>query len=118
MFPDASYIRREDLFREIFDTIRQWPELERNVFSLAHYRAQSPDSISRSLLLDVEEVNSILRRCDRRLHESLKDYHESGCGGGPPAAAVAPAVRGQDLRLTRAIASRANGFRGARRIPA
>jgi hypothetical protein len=69
--------KREDLFREISDTICQWPELERKVFSLAHYRGQSLADIARSLKLNAEKVGVILKQCDRGLHDSLRNFLES-----------------------------------------
>lgn len=66
--------KREDLFREIFNVLRKWPDLDRRVFSQAHYKGQSPETISGSLNLDVNEVSSILRKCDRELLASLKGF--------------------------------------------
>ena len=76
MSAENAIIRREDLIREIFNTLSQWPELERRVFTQAHYDGQSPEAISLSLRLDIEEVSAILKQCDQRLHTSLR---ESGC---------------------------------------
>ncbi len=64
----------ETLLQEIKTAFLQWPELERRVFSEAHYYGKSPEAISRSLELDVEEVSSILKRCERRLHASLRNF--------------------------------------------
>ena len=64
--------RREDLFREITNALREWSDLERKIFTQAHYGRQSPESISRSLKIDTERVNTILRQCDRKLQASLK----------------------------------------------
>ena len=75
-----SKMKREDLFQEISDVIRQWPELERRIFSQAHYQGQSPEAISKSLKLNVEEVDSILRHCDLRLYSSLRDFRKSSSG--------------------------------------
>ena len=70
----AEKMKREDLFQEISDALHQWPELEQTIFSEAHYHGQSPESISRSFQLDVEEVSAILKQCDRRLHASLRNF--------------------------------------------
>jgi DNA-directed RNA polymerase specialized sigma24 family protein len=67
-------IEREDLFEEIFHTVRQWPDLEWKVFARAHYYGQSPGVISRSLHLDTEAVSAILKRCDRHLQTSLRKF--------------------------------------------
>jgi hypothetical protein len=67
--------RREDLFRQISDTLNEWPDLERRVFSLVHYHGQSPEDISRSLKLNGDEVKTILRRCECGLHDSLRNFY-------------------------------------------
>ncbi len=72
--------KRESLVQEIHKAFLQWPELERRIFSQAHYYGQSPESISRSLQLDLEEVNAILKQCERRLHASLSSFRKSSCG--------------------------------------
>jgi DNA-directed RNA polymerase specialized sigma24 family protein len=69
--------KRETLLQEINNALLQWPELERRIFSQAHYHGQSPEAISRSLQLDVEEVSSILRRCESRLYASLRSFRKS-----------------------------------------
>jgi DNA-directed RNA polymerase specialized sigma24 family protein len=68
---------REDLLREIHNAFLQWPELERRIFSQAHYYGQSPEAISRSVQLDVEEVSTILKQCQRRLYASLRSFRKS-----------------------------------------
>ena len=68
--------KREDLFREISNVLQKWPDRERRIFARAHYQGQSPESISHSLELDVNEVSSILRKCDRELLDSLKGFRE------------------------------------------
>ncbi len=73
----SAGIQREILFQEIFNALRQWPELERRVFFRAHYNGQSLKAISDSLQLDVEEVSTILRQCDHRLYNSLKEAEKN-----------------------------------------
>jgi len=68
-----------DLLREISGALRQWSELERNVFIRAHYHGQSLKAISHSLKMDVEEVKAILGQCDRRLYTSLREIRKSSC---------------------------------------
>jgi DNA-directed RNA polymerase specialized sigma24 family protein len=63
--------KRETLLQEIYNAFLQWPELERRIFSQAHYHGQSPEAISRSFQLDVEEVRATLKQCERRLYASL-----------------------------------------------
>jgi len=75
----TSGIRRENLFLEILAVFRQWPDLERRIFSQAHYKGQSLETISHSLGLDAEEVRTILKRCDRQLHTALRNSYESSC---------------------------------------
>jgi DNA-directed RNA polymerase specialized sigma24 family protein len=70
----------EYLFEEILAVLRQWPELDRTIFSQSHYSGQSPEDISRSLHLDVREVGSILKQCECRLHASLRDFRIHGVG--------------------------------------
>lgn len=74
MHAAVSKERREDLFRQISDILNEWPDLERQVFSLAHYHGQSPDDISRSLKLNGDVVMAILRRCECGLHDSLRNF--------------------------------------------
>jgi DNA-directed RNA polymerase specialized sigma24 family protein len=84
--------KREDLFREISNILHQWPDLDRQIFAQAHYHGQSPESISRSLKLDVEKVSAILKQCDRKLHTSLREFHKSGSVRAPfiPTAPIGP----------------------------
>jgi DNA-directed RNA polymerase specialized sigma24 family protein len=70
--------RREILIREIVSALGQWPKREQAVFSRAHYQGESVEAISRSLQLDVEEVEKILKLCERRLHASLRDLSKNG----------------------------------------
>jgi DNA-directed RNA polymerase specialized sigma24 family protein len=72
-------IKRENLIQEIFNALRQWPALERRIFAQAHYHGQSLEAISRFHRLDVEEVAVILKRCDCRLHTSLREFRKSSC---------------------------------------
>jgi DNA-directed RNA polymerase specialized sigma24 family protein len=65
--------RRGILIQEIISALDQWPERDRSVFSQAHYQGQSVEDISRSLQLDAEEVQQILKLCERRLHASLRN---------------------------------------------
>jgi DNA-directed RNA polymerase specialized sigma24 family protein len=67
---------RDDLFQEIFNALRQWSELDRKVFCQAHYQGQSAEVIARSLQLDVDEVNAILKRCDRLLYACLRSFRK------------------------------------------
>jgi DNA-directed RNA polymerase specialized sigma24 family protein len=70
-------MERDDLLREISSILLEWPELERRVFSQAHYHGQSPEAISRSLRLDEKRVRMILQQCDGRLHSALRDFRQS-----------------------------------------
>ena len=87
--------KREDLFREISNVLHQWPALERKVFAQAHYCGQTPESISRSLKLDIERVCTILKQCDRELHLSLREFRKGDIGKVPiiPTAPSRPACR-------------------------
>lgn len=68
---------RETLLKEISNAFLQWSELERDVFFQAHYRGISIEAISLSARIDAEEVAAILRRCERRLHSSLRGFRRS-----------------------------------------
>jgi hypothetical protein len=103
-----SNIDREDLFQEICNTLLKWPELERRVFSQAHYHGQSPEAISRSLQLCMEEVNTILSDCDRRLNASIRNFRKNSCEKPlliPAGTAHSIALR-PDLKLNRVQAAR------------
>jgi len=69
--------RRENLIKEIINALDQWPERERSIFSQAHYQGHSVEVVSRSLQLDVEEVQQILKLCERKLHDSLRNLSRS-----------------------------------------
>jgi DNA-directed RNA polymerase specialized sigma24 family protein len=75
----SQKIKREDLFQGILDTLREWPNLDRQIFAKAHYHGQSIETISRSLNLDVEEVRLILEHCNRELYAALRIFRESCC---------------------------------------
>jgi DNA-directed RNA polymerase specialized sigma24 family protein len=78
MLAAIAGIKRESLLQEIFAILLQWPELDRRIFSQAHYYGQSPEAISRSLQLDVKEVSAVLKYCDRRLYASLSSLRKTG----------------------------------------
>lgn len=79
MSAPTAKISRDDLLREIFGTLRQWSELERNIFARAHYHGQSPESISRLFKMDVKDVRVILKQCDHRLYISLREFRKGSC---------------------------------------
>ena len=118
----AAVLKRErdDLFQEIFNTYRHWSELERSIFSLAHYRGQSSESISRTLRVDVEEVSETLKACNARLHESLKDFLKSGYETSTPAAEEPGRTDScrRDVTASDTLASRPFDLSAPRRIPA
>jgi hypothetical protein len=111
-------IKRKELFQEIFNAIRQWPELERKIFAQAHYHGQSVETISHSFKLDVEKVSTILKQCDRRLYISLRDFRESSCENLSliPTETDCLAASGQELKATPAMASTANKILDTRPI--
>ncbi len=106
MSAPTAKISRDDLLREIFGILRQWSELERNVFARAHYRGQSLESISRLLKLDVKDVKAILRQCDRRLYTSLREFRKGSCEKHPRIHTETSEMtaRGQKLKSTSRIA--------------
>lgn len=114
----TAEIDREDLLQEIFNVLRQWPELERRIFAQAHYHGQSLEAISHSLQLDVEEVSTILEQCDRRLHASLRNFGKSSCEKPSliPAETAYPAACGQDLKGANDLASSVNNIFDASQI--
>jgi len=98
-------MKRENLVQSIFNAVNRWPELERSIFSRAHYKGQSVKAIAHSLQLDVEEVSAILRRCDRRLYASLGSFRQSDCERLPiiMAETACPAACGEDFNGTYAL---------------
>jgi len=111
-------IARDKLFEEISNALRQWTELERRIFSQAHYQGQSLEAISRSVQLDVREVRAILHQCDLRLHVSLRDCRESECRQLPivHAGNGSPAGNEQDLEKAHAFADEVNQNPGTSRV--
>ncbi len=93
--------KRETLLQEIHNAFLQWPELERSIFSQAHYYGQSPEAISRSLQLDVGNVRATLKQCELRLYTSLRIFRNSSCNkpSQTPAEITRPAVPGQDFGM-------------------
>lgn len=69
--------KREILLNEIANIMETWPERQRQVFSLVHYDGKSPAAISRTMAISVEDVRSILEKCDRQLHGSLRSFHKT-----------------------------------------
>ena len=83
--PDGNAkIKRDNLVQEILSALSQWPELERRIFTQAHYHGRSLETISRSLRLDVEEVSFILKQCDHQLHTCLREFCISSCAKPSP----------------------------------
>jgi hypothetical protein len=76
MLAVAARSKRENLFQEISETVRQWPVRERQIFAQAHYQGQSQEAISASLQIDPAEVRAILNSCERRLHSSLRRFRK------------------------------------------
>jgi hypothetical protein len=74
MSGNMSNSDRDSLFHKIRNTLLEWPELERRVFSQSHYEGQSPEAISRSLQLDVDKVSEILKECDRRINILVRSF--------------------------------------------
>jgi len=106
-------MKREKLFQSIFNALDRWPELERSIFSRAHYDGQSVKAIASSLQLDVEEVRTILRRCDRRLYSSLDGFRKSDCEKLPVIMAedAGSAACGESFDATRAPAFKLESMR-------
>jgi len=67
---------RELLSQVIVETLDSWPQLHRQIFSEAHYRGRSVESISSSLGVGADTVRSILRDCEDRLRNALKSFRE------------------------------------------
>ena len=108
----------DDLLRGIFNALGQWSELERDIFSRAHYRGQSLKSIAQSLGMDTPRVDAILKECDRRLYNSLSKYRRSGWGRGsrPRSETAAAAQNRQNLEDTREILPKMNKHTEASRL--
>jgi hypothetical protein len=76
MLSASEEIIREDLYQEIKDAIREWPQRDQYIFMQAHYRGRSIEEISTSLNMNVEEVREILQHCNRELYASLKKFRK------------------------------------------
>jgi DNA-directed RNA polymerase specialized sigma24 family protein len=83
MLIERKETKREDLFQEITDAIREWPERDQHIFTRVHYRGQSIEKISSAFGLDVDEVRVILRHCNRKLYAALRKFHKSEPGKAP-----------------------------------
>ena len=68
----SEKMKREALLQGILDTLREWPNLDQQIFAQAHYHGQSIETISSSLNLDMEEVRLILQHRDRELYAALR----------------------------------------------
>jgi len=65
---------RKLLARIIMEVIQEWPEIDRRVFVAAHYDGQSPDRVASVYEMTRGEVRSILERCERHLHDALREF--------------------------------------------
>jgi DNA-directed RNA polymerase specialized sigma24 family protein len=81
----SEKVKHDDLFQGILDTLRSWPDLDRQIFVQAHYHGQSIEAISRSLNLNMEETRLILQHRDHELHAALRKFRDSGCAKSSPA---------------------------------
>jgi|WetSurMetagenome_2_1015567.scaffolds.fasta_scaffold1618471_1 DNA-directed RNA polymerase specialized sigma24 family protein len=87
-------MKREDLFQGILDVLREWPNLDQQIFAQAHYHGQSIETISRSLNLDIGKVRVILQCRNRELYAALRKFRspeitairDPACPNSPPAA--------------------------------
>lgn len=68
--------KREDLFREILGSVREWPKRDQWIFTQVHYHGQSIEEISASLNSDVEEVRMVLQHCNRELYSKLRRFRK------------------------------------------
>jgi hypothetical protein len=110
----------EDLFQKISNTLGHWPERERKIFSMAHYRGQSLETIARSLELELKEVDAVLKQCEHGLHDSLRDFLNSGPGKSDPNTNKPAhlAVSEQDVKTAHALSSKIRKTPSRSRIPA
>ena len=69
---------RQHLGHAILEALASWPEAHRRVFIDVHYRGDSPESISRSCGLPVDEITRILRECDALLREAVRSFKQDG----------------------------------------
>jgi DNA-directed RNA polymerase specialized sigma24 family protein len=86
MLSVSEEIIRENLYQEIIDAIREWPQRDQKIFAQAHYRGRSIEEISTFLNLNVEEVCRILQHCNHELYAALKKFRKSehGISSLPP----------------------------------
>jgi DNA-directed RNA polymerase specialized sigma24 family protein len=74
---------RELLSRIIVESLKSWPELQRQIFIDIHYRGRSVADVSRSLGRQQAEVAEILRQCQGKLYKALKAFRDQTSGEMP-----------------------------------
>lgn len=65
---------RCSLSEAILAELKSWPDLHRQIFVQSHYRGQSLEQASRCFGLQVSEVRTILRQCERKLSAALRAF--------------------------------------------
>ena len=64
----------KNLLNAIASTLHHWPERDRRVFVMTHYRGKSREAVAGALHLEEKEIDIILKHCDRQLHTALRGY--------------------------------------------
>jgi len=65
---------RDQLSRAIVESLHSWPDMHRRIFVEVHYRGRNAAQVADAVGLRVIDVNRILERCERRLHQALRDF--------------------------------------------
>jgi DNA-directed RNA polymerase specialized sigma24 family protein len=63
---------RDDLFKDILETLREMPELLAQAFILSHYRGLSKKAIARELGVKEETVPTLLDQANRYFYTSVR----------------------------------------------
>lgn len=71
---------RELLSQAIVESLKSWPEVQRQIFVEIHYGGRSVEEVSRTLGLPRSEVNQILEHCERKLYQALKALRDETSG--------------------------------------
>ena len=79
----SRYKNRADLLDEILNSLYEWPELHRRIFIRNHYHGQSPETISRSIHLDEKKIDEILKQCNHKLYNALREFRADECCNHP-----------------------------------
>lgn len=64
---------RDSISHAILESLKSWPALPRQVFIEVHYQGRPVEEVAKSKHISADEVNRILRFCERRLYQALHE---------------------------------------------